>query len=90
MLNQTVSLMSSTDYKDRFLAEYIQLKERYEKLHKTIVKIKAGTCSFEPTCKVELLEEQANAMGKYLYCLEIRAEVEKINLDKQAGCIAKG
>jgi hypothetical protein len=79
-LMDTFELMSSADYKDRFKAEYLQTKIRYDKLHKTIVKAEAGTLEFEPTCPLQLLKSQASAMGEYLFTLEIRAEIEKIDL----------
>jgi hypothetical protein len=28
------------------------------------------------------MEEQAKAMGEYLYCLEVRAQMEQVSLDK--------
>ena len=31
-LNETVELMNSADYKDRFKGEYFQVKIRYDKL----------------------------------------------------------
>lgn len=34
-LKDTIELMNSSDYKDRFKAEYYQLKIRYTKLHFT-------------------------------------------------------
>ena len=37
-LIDTVELMNSVDYKDRFKAEYLQTKIRYDKLHKLIRK----------------------------------------------------
>lgn len=49
-LSSTVKLMESNDYKDRFLAEYVQTKIRYEKLHKMIVKYEAGKLDFTPNC----------------------------------------
>lgn len=79
-LEDTVALMNSTDYKERFKAEYLQTKIRYDKLHKMLVKYKAGTLNFTPSCDFELLSEQALNMGKYLNCLEIRAEIEGIEL----------
>lgn len=79
-INDTVSLMQSEDYKERFVAEYVQTKARYEKLHRTIVKEDAGTLGFDLTCNVALLIEQANYMGHYLYVLEVRAEKEGIEL----------
>ncbi len=79
-LNMTVDLMNSSDYKDRFKAEYLQTKIRYEKLHKMCIKYEAGTLGFEPTCSLELLKEQKCYMGNYLRTLEIRAEIECIDL----------
>ena len=79
-LNDTISLMQSVDYKERFLAEYYQTKIRYNNLHKMIIKYEAGTLDFEPSCSIELLTEQAKAMGEYLHILEIRAEIENIEL----------
>ena len=80
-LNETVKMMNSEDYKERFKAEYYQTKIRYKKLHRTIIKYEAGTLEFSLTCKIELLKEQAMHMGNYLSCLEKRAEIEKIKLE---------
>lgn len=79
-LKDTIEMMQSNDYKERFKAEYHQTKERYNKLHKMLTKADAGTLEFTLTCPIELLKEQKAAMGGYLYCLEIRAEMEKIDL----------
>lgn len=79
-LADTYRLMQSDDYKERFLAEYYQTKIRYNKLHKIIVKYEADTLGFEPNCAIELLINQASAMGEYLHILEIRAEIENIEL----------
>nr|DAZ24634.1 MAG TPA: hypothetical protein [Caudoviricetes sp.] len=80
-LNETVKMMESTDYKERFKAEYCQTKIRYDKLHRMLIKYEAGTLDFTPTCKIKLLKEQAMHMGNYLKCLEIRAEIEKVMLE---------
>lgn len=66
---------------DRFVSEYKQLKERYNKLHKIIVQLEAGTCDFEPKCSLDLLKRQAKAMGEYLFVLEMRSEIECIDLE---------
>jgi hypothetical protein len=79
-LMDTVSMMNSSDYKERFKAEYYQLKIRYDKLHKMCIRYEAGTLNFTPTCSLELLKEQKAHMGNYLRCLEIRAEIEGIEL----------
>lgn len=67
-------------YKERMKEEYQQLKERYKKLHKMIIKYEAGTLEFIPTCSIDLLKEQAKIMEKYLHILEVRAEIENIEL----------
>ena len=79
-LRDTVDLMNSEDYKERFKAEYFQTKIRYDKLHKMIVKYEAGNLDFEPDCPIDLLRKQPFGMGQYLHCLEVRAEIEKIDL----------
>ena len=49
-LKNTVSMMESTDYKERFKAEYEQLRIRFEKLNAMLDKWDAGTLPFTPTC----------------------------------------
>ena len=72
--------MYEPDHKERMKKEYWQLKDRYTKLHKMCIKYEAGTLDFTPNCSLELLKEQKSAMGNYLRCLEIRAEIEDIKL----------
>ena len=79
-LKDTIKLMNSDDYKERFKAEYYQTKIRYDKLHKMLVKYEAKTLDFELSCPPEILEKQACYMGNYLKTLEVRAEIEKIEL----------
>ena len=79
-LKDTVDLMLSDDWKDRLKAEYRQTKIRYEKLHKLIIKEEAGTNDYELPAPLHWYAEQATAMGKYLYWLECRAELEGIKL----------
>ena len=67
-------------YVNRMINEYHELKDKYTKLHRMLVKHEAGTLDFEPTCPIELLEHQANVMGEYLHILEIRAEIENVEL----------
>lgn len=80
-LKDTVELMNSEDYKERFKAEYVQAKIRYDKLDAMTVKYEAGTLDFTPSCPLELLKEQKKYMGNYIRTLRIRAEIEKIDLD---------
>lgn len=79
-LKDTIELMQSEDYKERFKAEYWQTKIRYDKLHNMVVKIDAGTLEFEPTCPPDLLKSQVGFMGQYLYALEVRAQIEGVEL----------
>lgn len=79
-LEMTKDMMTDADYKTRFYAEYWQTKIRYDKLHRMLVKLEAGTLDFTPTCPKELLAEQASYMGNYLRVLEIRAEMEGVDL----------
>jgi hypothetical protein len=68
------------DYKTRMKNEYRQLKRRYDKLHRMRIQYEAGTLTFTPNCPLDLLKKQKAAMGRYLQCLEIRAEIEGVNL----------
>ena len=88
---QIAQLMGSSSYKERFIAEYIQLKQRYEKLKVFNTKIEAArrTEHFHDCRKVampihdcpdHLLKEQQTAMGEYLHLLEVRAVIEDIDL----------
>lgn len=79
-LHETIKGMLSPDYKERFKAEYDQLKIRYDKLDAMTVKYEAGTLGFEPSCSLELLKEQKSLMGQYLRILKIRAEIEGVDL----------
>ena len=79
-LSDTVELMNSDDYKERFIAEYLQTKIRYNNLHRMIVQYEAGTLSFEPVTPILILKNQKSFMGQYLNQLEIRAEIEGIKL----------
>jgi len=79
-LKDTIEMMQSADYKERFKAEYLQTKIRYTKLHNMLVKADASALDFTPTCSLDLLRKQKEAMGRYLYSLEVRAVVENIQL----------
>lgn len=68
------------DYKERMQVEFLELRERYEKLHRMLVKYDAGKLDFTPTCPIELLKAQKKTMGEYLYILEVRAEIEGVEL----------
>ena len=79
-LKDTVEMMLSEDYKERFKAEYYQLKIRLDKLNDMLSKYKNGTLDFNPTCSYEDLYEQFIYMEHYIVSLEMRALSEGIRL----------
>lgn len=79
-LKDTVEMMQSDDFKERFRAEYFQTKIRYDKLDEMTVCYEAGTLPFTPNCSLELLKEQKKHMGNYIRCLKVRAQIENIDL----------
>lgn len=79
-LAQTAELMVSSDYKRRFIAEYIQLKNRYEGLKRMIEKWDEDRLEFEPTCPRPMYDVQLEAMYKYLNVLQERAELENVQI----------
>lgn len=79
-LKDTVDMMLSDDYKERFKAEYYQLKIRHDKLHQYIIKYEVGKLDPKPETSLEIFKQQAMAMGRYIYALEIRAQLEGIDL----------
>lgn len=79
-LKDTVELMTSADWKDRFKAEYLQAKIRYTKLHALIVKREVGKCDFNTPIPLESWKTQAAHMGLYLFELEKQAAIHGIDL----------
>lgn len=73
-------------YKERFIKEYHELKERYNKLNKMLVKwdikveYNVDKLGFEPNCPYSLLDRQRRAMRAYLDVLEVRAIIEDVEL----------
>lgn len=55
-LIDTIDLMTSTDYKDRFKAEYKQLYIRLDKLNNIINQYHNKTLPFSPNSPIPLLE----------------------------------
>lgn len=67
-------------WQERMKREYRETKERYEKLHRAVTKYEAGTLNFTQKCSIDLLKQQKRHMGEYLHDLEIRAEIEGVDL----------
>ena len=79
-LKDTVALMESDDYKERFRGEYYQTKIRKEKLDAMLKKWDEGQLEFNPTCPREMYDEQIAGMNAYLNVLEKRAVIENVEL----------
>ena len=91
-LKETIDLMCSSNYKERFIAEYRQTKIRYEKLKNFCNKIEVETMLGKEVtkndCPLQLLREQQKYMGLYLSILEKRALIENIKLDDKFKSLA--
>ena len=79
-LKDTVELMTSDDYKERFIAEYCQVKIRYGKLKYMLERWDSGLLDFTPTCPRSTYDMQIRAMSDYIAVLEARAVMEGITL----------
>lgn len=76
----TARMMVSADYKERFKAEYIQVKNRYNGLLAMIEKWDNNNLPFVPTCPRETYSFQLKAMKEYMDILVVRAKIECIEL----------
>lgn len=80
-LKDTVALMTSADYKERFAAEYYQLETRYLKLLAMCEKWDKGELNFTPTCSRETYAIQLHYMHEYLDSLITRAILENVDIE---------
>ena len=79
-LHDTVEMMNSSDYRERFKAEYYQLLFRLDALIGMLLKWENNMLDFEPKCSKETLENQVIFMQGYMGILRLRAEIEGIEL----------
>ena len=79
-LKDTVEMMNSEDFKERFKAEYYQLLFRLNALTIMLYKWENNTLDFEPKCSKETLKNQVIFMEGYIGILRLRAEIEEIDL----------
>ena len=75
-LKDTIPMMTSGDYRERFKAEYFQLKIRAGKLQ-SLIQYDMDLANSPEI----ILARQLNAMLDYLSTLALRAEFEGINLE---------
>lgn len=79
-LSETVEMMNSADYKERFRAEYFQLKIRVNGLKNMLEKWDKGELDFTPTCPREIYDDQMEYMVNYMTVLANRAALEHVDL----------
>ena len=78
-LVETINLMCSNDWKDRFVAEYIQLIIRLSKLDDVLNNTSDTYSVIDDRIKALMLK-QRDAMESYKVCLEKRADIAGIDL----------
>ena len=81
-LSETVEMMNSADYKERFRAEYYQLKIRVNGLKNMLDKWDKGELDFTPTCPREIYNDQMEYMMNYMTVLANRAYLEHVDLSE--------
>ena len=79
-LKNTIELMISDNYNNRFKAERYQLDIRINKLQAMLEKYRDNKLDFVPKCSYELLNKQLEAMIQYRDCLLEREIIEDIDI----------
>lgn len=80
-LKNTVDIMCSTDYKERFIAEYKQLEIRILGLERMLDNWDHNELNFKPTCPRSTYDLQLRAMKDYYAVLQMRAVMENIPIE---------
>ena len=80
-LKDTITLMTSNDYRDRLKAEYLQLKIRMDRLNYFLNRDPS------PLVRLDLMATQYKVMNSYQKLLEVRLldeeiDIEEINLEE--------
>ena len=79
-IKETVPMMNSADYKERFKAEFYQLLIRLDRLTSMLIKWENNTLDLDPKCSKETLETQVIFMKGYVDILLLRSKIEGIEL----------
>lgn len=72
--------VDSSDYKERFIAEYHQLRIRVNKLKDMLDKWDQGKLDFTPKTPKTIFVSQYSHMVEYLEILKVRAGIEDIDV----------
>ena len=78
-LVETINLMCSNDWKDRFVAEYAQLMIRLSKLDDVLNNTSDTYFTVDDMIRALMLK-QRDAIESYKLCLEKRADIAGIDL----------
>ena len=79
-LRDIIEMMNSSDYKERFKAEYYYLDKKIIGLTIILNNYWEGSLQFKPSCSYDLLHEQLVYMKNYKRILQERAKIENIEL----------
>lgn len=79
-LKDTIEMMTSADFKERFKAEYYQTVLRVEKLEKMLINLEKGELKFTPKSDHAVLYAQLAFMKSYVMSLWERAQDEGVEL----------
>ena len=80
-LKDTVDIMCSTDYKERFIAEYKQLEIRILWLERMLDNWDHNELNFKPTCPRSTYDLQLRAMKDYYAVLQMISVMDNIPID---------
>lgn len=79
-LKDTIEMMGSEDYKERFKAEYCQVKIHYGDLKHMLERWDEDNLDFTLPCPRSTYDMQIRVMSDYIAVLEARAFMEGIIL----------
>lgn len=79
-MDRIIQYLTSSDWQDRVRGEYLLLKDKVKKLGTMLQKYSSGTLDFKPNCSLEILTMQYNTMNNYLNILELRMNIEHIEI----------
>ena len=80
-IGSTVDYMLSSNWKERFIAEYVQLQTRLDKLVDFIWDYEEDSNKLE--CPISLIDLQIEKMSGYMRILHIRADIYGIDLSEE-------
>ena len=83
-IGEAAKLVTSEDYKERFVGEYAELRIRHDRLKNMLEKWKENNLPgcFVPVCSYDLFDRQLQTMHELLVILEERARIEEVKLPK--------